>query len=87
MNAPLLIRRERPDQPAVLALLDALDAYLASLYAPGDNHILGVEQLLVERVGVLELGCRLHGVSPRRPSERSMASTRLPLMASPLAAR
>ncbi|MES2718636.1 MAG: GNAT family N-acetyltransferase [Pseudomonadota bacterium] len=50
MNAELLIRPERPDQPDVLALLAALDAYLASLYAPEDNHILGVAQLLADDV-------------------------------------
>ncbi|MDH4392235.1 MAG: GNAT family N-acetyltransferase [Aquabacterium sp.] len=50
MNAELLIRPERPDQPDVLPLLAALDAYLASLYAPEDNHILGVAQLLADDV-------------------------------------
>ena len=37
----LTIRPERPDQPDVVALLGALDAYLASLYPPEANHILG----------------------------------------------
>ncbi len=50
MNAELLIRQERPDQPDVLALLAALDSYLASLYAPEDNHILRVQQLLADDV-------------------------------------
>lgn len=45
MPATLQIRPERPDQPEVVALLDALDAYLASLYAPEDNHILDVQAL------------------------------------------
>lgn len=53
MNAELVIRPERPDQPDVLALLDALDVYLASLYAPEDNHILGVAQLLADDVHFL----------------------------------
>ena len=64
MNAEPLIRRERPDQPDVLALLAALDAYLGSLYAPEDNHILGVDQLLtddvvfrVARQGGAAVGC------------------------------
>lgn len=50
MNAELLIRPERPDQADVLPLLAALDAYLASLYAPEDNHILAVAQLLGDDV-------------------------------------
>ncbi len=37
--------RERPAQPAVAALLDALDAYLASLYPPEANHILDLQAL------------------------------------------
>jgi putative acetyltransferase len=64
MTADLLIRRERPDQPEVLALLAALDAYLASLYAPEDNYILGVDALraddvafLVARDGGRAVGC------------------------------
>ncbi|MCW5633065.1 MAG: GNAT family N-acetyltransferase [Rubrivivax sp.] len=39
------IRRERPDQPDVMAMLGALDAYLASLYPPEANHILDVASL------------------------------------------
>lgn len=46
----LTIRPERPDQPEIVALLDALDAYLATLYAPEDNHILGVQALLAPDV-------------------------------------
>ena len=44
------ILRERPDQPEVVALLDELDRYLASLYAPEDNHILDVQALLAPEV-------------------------------------
>jgi putative acetyltransferase len=73
MNAELVIRPERPDQPEVLALLDALDTYLASLYAPEDNHILGVDQLLaddvqflVARRGGVAVGC---GAARRLPAE------------------
>ena len=40
------IRVTRPDAPSVRALLDQLDAYLASLYAPEDNHILDIDALL-----------------------------------------
>lgn len=42
----IVIRRERPDQPEVMALLAALDAYLMSLYPPEANHILDVQALL-----------------------------------------
>lgn len=73
MNAELVIRPERPDQPDVLTLLVALDAYLASLYAPEDNHILAVEQLLaddvrflVARQGGVAVGC---GAVRRMPAE------------------
>lgn len=46
MPERIVIRRERPDQPDVMALLDALDGYLASLYEPEANHILDVQALL-----------------------------------------
>lgn len=75
MNAPVLIRRERPDQPEVRALLAALDAYLGSLYAPEDNHILGVEQLLaddvaflVARSGGIAVGCGAVRTMPAEPA-------------------
>lgn len=50
MPDDIVIRRERPDHPQVVALLDALDAYLATLYAPEDNHILDVNALLAPEV-------------------------------------
>lgn len=46
MREPIVIRRERPDQPEVMALLAELDGYLATLYAPEENYILDVQQLL-----------------------------------------
>jgi len=46
MSDRTVIRRERPDQPEVMALLADLDAYLGSLYAPEANHILDVQALL-----------------------------------------
>ena len=49
----LTIRPERPDQADVVALLDALDAYLASLYPPEANHILDVQALLAPDVRFL----------------------------------
>ena len=45
-----VIRQERPDQPAVMALLADLDSYLASLYPPDANHILSVQELLSPEV-------------------------------------
>jgi putative acetyltransferase len=53
MTDRIVIRRERPDQPDVMALLDALDAYLATLYEPEANHILGVPALLAPEVEFL----------------------------------
>ncbi len=49
----LTIRPERPDQPDVVALLGALDAYLATLYPPEANHILGVQELLAPEIRFL----------------------------------
>ena len=46
----ILIRPERPDQPDVMALLDDLDRYLLSLYAPEANHLLDVQALLAPEV-------------------------------------
>ncbi len=46
----LTIRPERPDQPDVIALLGALDDYLASLYPPEANHLLDVQALLAPSV-------------------------------------
>ncbi len=45
MPQDIVIRRERPDQPEVMALLRALDEYLASLYPPEANHIMDVASL------------------------------------------
>jgi putative acetyltransferase len=65
------IRAERPDHPQVMALLAALDDYLGTLYAPEDNHILGVDELLAPGIGFLAawrgeraIGC---GAVRRRP--------------------
>ena len=50
MPESLVIRRESPDQPEVVALLDALDRYLAALYPPEANYILGVQELMAPEV-------------------------------------
>ncbi len=50
MSTDTVIRPERPDQPEVRALLDALDTYLARLYPPEANHILDVRALMAADV-------------------------------------
>ena len=71
------IRNESPDQPQVRALLQALDDYLGSLYAPHDNHILSVDELLSPQVCFLvarsesrAVGC---GAFRRMPGEAATA--------------
>jgi putative acetyltransferase len=68
------IAPERPDSPPVLALLASLDRYLASLYPPEANHILGVEALLAPEVTFLvaradgqALGCGAVRTMPGEP--------------------
>jgi putative acetyltransferase len=39
------ISLESPRQPAVLRLIEALDAYQSSLYPPQSNHILSIDEL------------------------------------------
>jgi putative acetyltransferase len=47
------IRREPPDQPDVVALIAALDAYANALYPPESNHLLDVSALSVPEVSFL----------------------------------
>ncbi len=77
---PVAVRPTPPDHPQVLPLLAALDAYLASLYAPEDNHILGVEALKAPDVTFLAawdgdeaVGC---GAVRTMPGERGTAGAR-----------
>jgi putative acetyltransferase len=42
----ITIARERPDQPDALAMIEALDALMTSLYPPESNHLLDVTALL-----------------------------------------
>ena len=53
MSIDFVIRRERPDQPDVIVLIEALDAYLATLYAPEANHLMDVQALLAPEVHFL----------------------------------
>lgn len=76
----IVIRRERPDQPEVIALLAALDAYLMSLYPPEANHILDVQALLaaevaffVARDGAQAVGTAAYRRMPGAPDTGGMA--------------
>jgi putative acetyltransferase len=42
----ITIRPERPDQPDVMRLIEALDELMASLYPPESNHLLDIAALL-----------------------------------------
>jgi putative acetyltransferase len=75
MQDEIVITRERADQPEVAVLLDALDRYLAGLYAPEDNYILGIQALLAPEVtfmgarrGADWVGC---GAVRRLPAEEA----------------
>jgi putative acetyltransferase len=46
----VLIQPQRADHPQVVALLGALDRYLADLYPPEANHLLSVAELLAPEV-------------------------------------
>jgi len=46
MPNAVAIALERPDQPAIAAMLADLDHYLTALYPPEANHILDIEALL-----------------------------------------
>jgi putative acetyltransferase len=50
MPDDLRIAAEPPDQPETIALLAQLDRYLAALYAPQSNHVLGVAALKAPEV-------------------------------------
>ncbi len=44
------INRESPNQPDVIALIDALDAYQSSLYPAESNHLLDIQTLMQPNV-------------------------------------
>jgi putative acetyltransferase len=50
MSDRITIATERPDQAAVVELLNSLDRYLASLYPPEANFIMDVQALLAPEV-------------------------------------
>ncbi|HJQ84550.1 MAG TPA: GNAT family N-acetyltransferase [Candidatus Binatia bacterium] len=47
---PVVIARERPDAPEAAALVEELEAHLASIYALESRHGLSVERLVREQV-------------------------------------
>ena len=60
----LTIRRERPDQPDALTMIEALDAQMTALYPAESNHLLDAAALsdpavtfLVARAGDEAVGC------------------------------
>ena len=60
----IMIAEEDPDQPAVVALIRAADAYLEGLYPPEENYLLDIAQLqgpnvtfLVARLEGEAVGC------------------------------
>jgi putative acetyltransferase len=60
----IAIARERPDQPDVTRLIEALDAHAIALYPPESNHLLDIAALcdaavtfLVVRAGGAAIGC------------------------------
>ena len=64
MTDAIAIARERPDQPDVMRLIEALDAHAIALYPPESNHLLDVAALcepsvtfLVVRAGDEAVGC------------------------------
>ena len=72
MTVTLTIRPEAPDQPEVLALIEALDAQMAVLYPPESNHLLDIAALsdpavtfLVVRDGGAVIGCGALKRDPR----------------------
>jgi putative acetyltransferase len=64
VSAAIIVMRETPDQPDVIALIEALDAYAIALYPPESNHLLDVASLsdpdvslLVARADGEAVGC------------------------------
>jgi putative acetyltransferase len=69
------IRPTPPDHPQVQALITELDAYLRSVYAPEENHILDLEGLLHPAVTFLAVwdgdavvGCGAVRMMPGEPA-------------------
>jgi putative acetyltransferase len=79
-TSSIVIRPERPDHPNVRELLRRLDAYLATLYAPEDNHILAEQALLAPDVSFLVAaqGQRIVGCGAVRRMPPEAATAHLP---------
>jgi len=54
----ITIARERPDQPDVMRLIEALDAHAIALYPPESNHLLDVAALCEPAVTFLVVRAR-----------------------------
>jgi len=72
VNATLTIRRQRPDQPDVMRLIEALDAQMTALYPAESNHFLDIAALsdpavtfLVARDSNEVIGCGAVLCDPR----------------------
>lgn len=67
----LTIAREAPDQPEVVRLIEALDAYQSALYPAESNHFLALDALagpdvrfFVARLGGEAVGCGAVRIDP-----------------------
>ena len=58
MTDAITIARERPDQPDVMRLIEALDAHAIALYPPESNHLLDVAALCEPAVTFLVVRAR-----------------------------
>ena len=58
----LAIRQELPDQPDVIRLIEALDAYANALYPPESNHLLDIAALSDPAVAFLVVRDRSEAV-------------------------
>lgn len=69
MSEPLVETLD-PDDPEVVALIDAADAWYAGLYPAESNHLEGRDELRQARV--LFVGCRVDGVLAATGAAKAM---------------
>ncbi len=46
----VIIKQDNPDQPEIIQLIEALDAYQNTLYPPESNHLLSIDELLRDEI-------------------------------------
>ena len=46
----VIIKQDNPDQPEIIRLIEALDAYQNTLYPPESNHLLSIDELLRDEI-------------------------------------